>query len=91
MPARVHHHRQGEGTRHQVRLLLLWALVACGPVATTTEPTPAEVVARQAVVAALRVALAETCRATVPAEGARALLLGVVVGLALVAMWMLLR
>lgn len=46
--------------------LPLLAPLACGPVATSTEPTPAETVARQAVATALQVALVEACRATTP-------------------------
>lgn len=38
----------------------------CGPVAPTVEPTPAEVLAKQVAVEALRAMLAETCRATTP-------------------------
>lgn len=50
--------------------LLLAVLTACGPVAPTTQPTAAEVLARRALAAALQVALVEACRATIPTADA---------------------
>jgi hypothetical protein len=49
-----------------MRALPLWALVACGPVGTPAPETPAEALARQAVAAQIRAALALACAATMP-------------------------
>jgi len=56
-----------------MRALPLALLTACGPVGTPAPESPAEATARRAVVAALRVALAEACRATLPPVGAHPL------------------
>ncbi|RTL21357.1 MAG: hypothetical protein EKK55_16450, partial [Rhodocyclaceae bacterium] len=51
----------------RARLLLLWALVACGPVGTPApEEHPAETIGRQAVEALLRNALDKACVASMP-------------------------
>lgn len=49
-----------------VALVLACVSHGCGPVGTPAPETPAEAVARQAVAARLRVALALACRATLP-------------------------
>ncbi len=56
-----------------MRPLLLCALVACGPVGTPVPETPIKATARRAIAAALRAALAEACRATLPPVGAHPL------------------
>lgn len=48
------------------RALLAMAMVGCGPVGTPAPEEPVEATARRAIAAALRAALAEACRATLP-------------------------
>jgi len=61
------------------RMALVAALViaclshGCGPVGTPVPETPIKATARRAVAAALRAALAEACRATLPPVGAHPL------------------
>ena len=56
-------------------LALVLACVShgCGPVGTPAPEPPVEATARRAVAAALRAALAEACRATLPPVGAHPL------------------
>ena len=49
-----------------MRALPLALLTACGPVGTPAPETPAEALARQAVAAQIRAALALACAATMP-------------------------
>lgn len=54
-------------------LVLACVSQGCGPVVATATESPVEATARRAVAGALRAALAEACRATLPPVGAHPL------------------